>query len=137
MLAMVMLPVLEPSAFEAVKVTVVLPTAVGIPEMTRVVALRVSPAGRAVVLPKDVGEFVALMVAVKFEPTVPLKVWAGMTGGVSGLMVPERATLTVVAFVLERVRLPFLTPTVPFAERRTRTAVPVKFPAWPIVALEE
>lgn len=58
-----------------------MPAAVGVPLKTPVEAFRLRPAGRAVKLPKEVGEFVALMEAVRLLPTVPLKVLEATTGG--------------------------------------------------------
>ncbi len=72
-----------------------MPAAFGIPVMRPDVALRVRPAGKAVVFPNDVGFSVALIEAVRFMPTVPVMVWLVTTGGVGGSTVTVTFVLAV------------------------------------------
>ena len=60
----------EPSILRARIVTLVVPAAVGVPDITPVEAFNVKPAGN-VLIPYIVGVFDAVIVYVKAEPTVP------------------------------------------------------------------
>ncbi len=76
-------PLRVPFPFVAERVALNVPAWVGVPVIAPVVELRVSPGGKAVELPKEVGELAAVMLAEKACPKVPLKVAAVMEGAVS------------------------------------------------------
>lgn len=65
---------------------------------------------------------------VRFEPTVPLMVPLVVVGGVRAFTIPESEAVRVVAFVLEKVRLPLAGPGVPLAAKRTNRVVLVRLP---------